>query len=104
MAGPFAAMPNAETISGLLHDLAVPEVDARRFADALAGALAGSDLAHAQTALKAVRKLQEARKGLAPALKGAALLAFLAFVYTALSENENDRIQQQRIKERERER
>lgn len=89
-------------IGALLHDLTVPEVDARRFADALAGALAGPDLAHAQTALKAVRRLQAARRGLAPALKGAALLAFLTFVYTALSENESDRIQQQRIKERER--
>lgn len=91
-------------LGALLHDLAVPEVDARRFVDSLAGALAGPDLGHAQTALKAVQRLQEARKGLAPALKGAALLAYLAFVYTVLSENESDRIQQQRIKERERER
>ncbi|MCH5146356.1 hypothetical protein JMF94_14830 [Desulfovibrio sp. UIB00] len=82
-------------LAGLLHDLGVPAPDVGRYVKALSGAL--HDSKRFAKAHKAIQRLLEARNGQRLGLQGAGLLAYLAAVYTALSENESDRIQRERI-------
>lgn len=90
----------ASVISELLRQVNVPELDAGRFAEAFAGHLAEPFNSKSALVLKALRKATEAKRG----NSFAGFAAFLIFVYTALSENESDRIQRERASERERER
>lgn len=93
----------ASVISELLRQVNVSELDAGRFAEAFAGHLATPFDSKSALVLKALRKATEARhsKGLG---RFVGFAAFLIFVYTALSENENERIQRERSEESARER
>lgn len=90
-------MPTLAELSRLLLDLGLSEADAEHFASGLVAAL--RDQAREAQAQKTIRKLLDAKKGKPLGLQGAGLLAYLSFVYTALSENESDRIQREHSKE-----